>query len=183
MGDSFEVFKGEPTLLLEASDLNSKNFSLSIAQILLKPKSIIYIDTDHLTKKGGERLTKLLEDIKNLFDDRLWIILVNQKESSGKFELLVEKQFDLKQNIEGGSSKPETVANKRRKIAGSTKSKSVETPVLIENDSDMEERRDTESEKIKQLEAKVQDVEEEDSEGERKGFQGVTKCSRKADNP
>ena len=78
VGGRFDIFRKEPALLLEAVDLNSKNFSFVLAQVLLKPRSIIYIDTQCLTKKGGDRLYVLLQDLKSLFDDRLWIILFSQ---------------------------------------------------------------------------------------------------------
>ena len=166
VGDNFEIFRGEATLLLEASDLNSKNFSLIIAQILLKPKSIVYIETDHLSKKGGERLRLILEDIKNLFDDRLWTILVCQNQSSEKFSSLVEKQFDLNQ-----SSK---LVNKKRKIGEKISdgnnvkrgTKYMETSSLFKKELEMEEGRfiDSESDlkrKINQLEVEVLEGKEE----------------------
>ena len=52
VGGKFQEFKKEPTLVLKAVDLNNKDFSLVLAQILVKVKSIIYIDTQFLTEKG-----------------------------------------------------------------------------------------------------------------------------------
>ena len=95
VGCKFQAFKKETSLVLQAVDLNSKDFSLVLAEILLKPKSFIYVETHCLTNKGIKRLNALLEDIKRLFDDRLWIILLSQKGSSGKFSNVIEKEFDL----------------------------------------------------------------------------------------
>jgi hypothetical protein len=55
VGGKFQEFKKEPTLVLKAVDLNTKDFSLVLAQILVKAKSLIYIDTEFLTEKGVKR--------------------------------------------------------------------------------------------------------------------------------
>ena len=81
--------------MLQSADLNSKDFSLVLAEVLLQPKSLIYVETNCLTSKGIKRLNALLEDTKRMFDDRVWIILVTQKDSSGKFSNVIEKEFDF----------------------------------------------------------------------------------------
>ena len=81
--------------MLQSADLNSKDFSLVLAEVLLQPKSLIYVETNCLTSKGTKRLNALLEDTKRMFDDRVWILLLTQKDSSGKFSNVIEKEFDL----------------------------------------------------------------------------------------
>ena len=71
-----------PTLLLQAVDINSKDMSSILAQVLLEPNALIYIETDNFTTKAVPRLTGLLEDMKNLFDDRVWMILFSENDSS-----------------------------------------------------------------------------------------------------
>ena len=85
VGAQLKEFRKVPTLLLQAVDINGKDISSVLAQVLLKPKALIYIETDNLTGKAVARLTRLLEDMKNLFDDRVWIILFSENESSEKF--------------------------------------------------------------------------------------------------
>ena len=104
VGGKFQEFKKEPTLVLKAVDLNNKDFSLVLAQILVKEKSIIYIDTQFLTEKGVKRLSALLKDVKELFDDRLWVILFSQNESSGRFSTYVEKVFEFDATNKGKTS-------------------------------------------------------------------------------
>ena len=70
----------------------------------MKVKSIIYIDTQFLTEKGVKRLSALLKDVKELFDDRLWVILFSQNESSGRFSTYVEKVFEFDATNKGKTS-------------------------------------------------------------------------------
>ena len=95
VGSKFQAFKKEASLVLQSADLNSKDFSLVLAEVLLQPKSLIYVETNCLTSKGTKRLNALLEDTKRMFDDRVWILLLTQKDSSGKFSNVIEKEFDL----------------------------------------------------------------------------------------
>ena len=95
VGSKFQAFKKEASLVLQSADLNSKDFSLVLAEVLLHPQSLIYVETNCLTSKGIKRLNALLEDTKRMFDDRVWIILLTQKDSSGKFSNMIEKEFDL----------------------------------------------------------------------------------------
>ena len=61
------------------------------------------------------RLTGLLEDITNLFDDRVWIILFSENESSERFASLVEKVFDVGKNKRKLKEKSGTGASKKSK--------------------------------------------------------------------
>ena len=112
VGGKFQEFKKEPTLVLKAVDLNTKDFSLVLAQILVKAKSLIYIDTEFLTEKGVKRLSALLKDVKELFDDRLWVILFSQNESSGRFSTYVEKVFEFDSTNKGKTSLAEEEMSK-----------------------------------------------------------------------
>ena len=112
VGGKFQEFKKEPTLVLKAVDLNTKDFSLVLAQILVKAKSLIYIDIQFLTEKGVKRLSALLQDVKELFDDRLWVILFSQNESSGRFSTYVEKVFEFDSTNKGKTSLAEEEMSK-----------------------------------------------------------------------
>ena len=122
----FVEYKKDPSLVLSAVDFNSKDFCLVLAQVLLLSKSIIYIDTHHLTVKGSKRLSALLENFKNLFDSRVLVILISEEETSGKISEFVDKVLDLGQNEKKRKSKSE----------GSI-SEVIKKPKSSENDKDM----------------------------------------------
>ena len=116
VGAHFKEFRKVPTLLLQAVDLNGKDISSALAQVLLEPKALIYIETDNLTGKAETRLTELLEDMKNLFDDRVWIILLSENESSERFASVIEKVFDVGNNKRKLKEKSSAGASKKSKV-------------------------------------------------------------------
>ena len=120
VGDRFEAFRKYPTLVLQAVDLNNKDFCFALGQVLLKEKAIIYVETMFLTEKAVIRLKGLLQDFQTLFDDRLWIILFSENEASDKFVDLVELEFEVNNKKRKTQSSQEVgreeKASKSRKI-------------------------------------------------------------------
>ena len=157
VGAHFKEFRKVPTLLLQAVDLNGKDISSALAQVLLEPKALIYIETDNLTGKAETRLTELLEDMKNLFDDRVWIILLSENESSERFASVIEKVFDVGNNKRKLKEKSSARASKKSKINPQEQSL-VKNQCLEEN---IETRESGSLDSIKEKDEKICELEKE----------------------
>ena len=85
-----------PVLHLAAGDLNEKDFSKNLCELLGKNCGGMYIEVDLLNGDGEKRLISLVSKVLELFDQRLLVCLVTEKDSLvDAFSILVEGSFDF----------------------------------------------------------------------------------------
>ena len=139
-----------PCLTVSSSDMNMKNFGPGLGEILLEPKGCIFFETK-LSKKGLERLTKMLGKCVDLWDSRLMILLENNPSFPGALSEFVEKTFEAK--VDKTASSP----RKRRKTAENESEcvKAAEICKLNKELCEYKEHVDRQSVKIKDLENKI----------------------------
>ena len=83
----------QPLLIIQASDLNSNNFCKQFGKVMLENKSTICVESSGLRKEGSVRLVKLLKMARQLFDNRVRIIIFGEPGVNSDLEELVEKDF------------------------------------------------------------------------------------------
>ena len=99
-------------LLLSSDDLNSCNFHKKLAKCLVKETSVVYIEVNKTTIRGSARLLSILKDVKQLFDSRIWVVLITgEKPLSDDVSKLVD--FSLSDKFLESSLPP---PSKKRKV-------------------------------------------------------------------
>ena len=85
-----------PVLHLAAGDLNEKDFSKNLCELLGKNCGSMYIEVDLLSGDGAKRLISLVSKVLELFDQRLLVCLVTEKDSLvDAYSNFVEGSFDF----------------------------------------------------------------------------------------
>ena len=82
-----------PFLIIQASDLDSKNFCKQFGKVMLENKSTICIESNGLRKDGSVRLVKLLKCARQMFDSRVRIIIFGDPGVNSDIEEYFEKDF------------------------------------------------------------------------------------------
>ena len=94
--DSGETCDCNPRLFLKSVDVNEKDFSKVLCELLGLDKSYLFIETDGLTRNGVLRLVSILTSMKQLFDNRLAILLVSEEKLNvEEVKKWVEREYNF----------------------------------------------------------------------------------------
>lgn len=103
----------EPYLVVTSNDLNCCSFAKGLGNILLEDKCNIFMETSDLSKSGKGRLKLFIQEVSNLFDNRLRVILFGspclEEMSEKRFEKSVLEQVSVRKPVS------QTPSNKRKK--------------------------------------------------------------------